>query len=57
MPIRDQFKGLDMKDLIGAPLSNCSGANAALAKSTEEFTKSTSASQNCQCCKCCCCKQ
>lgn len=37
MPISDQFTGLDMKNLIGAPLSASADASVQLAQSTAEF--------------------
>lgn len=37
MPIADQFSGLDMKNLIGAPLSAAADASIQLAQSTANF--------------------
>lgn len=49
MPISDQFSGLDMKELIGSPLSKSAEASVTLAKSTEEFIeKSIPFREHCQ---------
>lgn len=37
MPIGSQFTGLDMKELIGGPLSAAADTSVQLAQSTAEF--------------------
>ncbi|MHC1747033.1 MAG: DUF2589 domain-containing protein [Cellulosilyticaceae bacterium] len=46
MPIGDEFKGLDMKYLIGAPLSATAEASISLAESTAKFINTVGFSQD-----------
>lgn len=46
MPIGDQFSGLDMKNLIGAPLSAAADASMQLAHSTAEFINTVGFDKN-----------